>query len=152
MKLHFFQIPVFSQNLFEDELNKFLASHRITHIEKEFVSNGSQSFWSVCVTSIDGEPRRQKTGQKRRVDYREVLDEKDFAIYVKLRNLRKTLSEKEGVPAYALFTNEQLAEMVTNRVNTKSGMFSINGVGESKWRKYGESFIPIMFTKERVFP
>lgn len=41
-----------------------------------------------------------------RIDYKDVLSERDFALYAQLRNLRKFLSEQEGVPTYALFTND----------------------------------------------
>jgi hypothetical protein len=60
----------------------------------------------VCVSYLaaDGRPEPAKHGN---VDYREVLDDKDFAVFAKLRTKRKELADKDGVPAYALFTNEQ---------------------------------------------
>jgi hypothetical protein len=51
------------------------------------------------------------------VDYKEVLNEADFAVFSRLRDLRKVIAEKEAVPAYAIFTNEQLAAMVTGKVD-----------------------------------
>jgi hypothetical protein len=42
--------------------------------------------------------------QGKRVDYRAVLSDADFAVFVKLRNLRKSMSEKDGLPAYTRFT------------------------------------------------
>jgi len=38
------------------------------------------------------------------------------ALQPELRSFRKTLAEREGVPVYAIFSNAQLAEMVTNKV------------------------------------
>ena len=49
--------------------------------------------------------------------------------------MRKELAEKEGVPAYALFTNEQLAEMVQRRVGSLTAMKEIEGVGDFKDRE-----------------
>ena len=43
-------------------------------------------------------------------------------MFAKLRALRKTLADREGVPAYALFTNEQLADMVRRRITTGEAM------------------------------
>jgi hypothetical protein len=51
------------------------------------------------------------------VDYKEVMNEADFAVFSRLRDLRKVIAEKEAVPAYAIFTNEQLAAMVTGKVD-----------------------------------
>jgi superfamily II DNA helicase RecQ len=41
------------------------------------------------------------------------------------------------VPVYAVFTNEQLAKMVTGGVVTKAALEKIDGVGEAKATKYG---------------
>jgi hypothetical protein len=55
--------------------------------------------------------RPHVAGSKRaKVDYRELLSAGDFVLFAKLRILRKGMAEREAVPAYALFTNEQLAE------------------------------------------
>jgi hypothetical protein len=84
------------------ELNRFLSTNRVLLVERHFVSDGSRSAWAVCVSYLDrgGRPGPE---QGKRVDYREVLSEADFAVFVKLRNLRKSMSEKEGLPAYTLF-------------------------------------------------
>ncbi len=70
-----------------------------------------------------------------------MLSERDFAQFAELRNLRKALAEREGLPAYALFTNEQLAEMVRRRVDSVAAMGKIEGVGPARLEKYGEAFV-----------
>ena len=52
-----------------------------------------------------------------RVDYKQVLSEADFALFAELRSWRKGPRRAEGVPVYAVFTNEQLAEIVRRRVD-----------------------------------
>jgi superfamily II DNA helicase RecQ len=143
MKFEFFSIPACSPEQGQEELNSFCGSHRIASIEKQFVVNGEQSYWAICVSYLDTAKKITSSG-KSKVDYREVLEERDFAVFAKLRSLRKTLAEKEGVPAYALFTNEQLADMVRDRVNSLSGMSSISGVGKSRIDKYGKEFLEIL--------
>ncbi len=73
-----------------------------------------------------------------------MLNEQDFALFAKLRDLRKTLAEQEGVPAYALFTNEQLARMVQQRVTSKAALAEIEGVGASRLEKYGDAFLQLL--------
>ena len=56
----------------------------------------------------------------------------EFDVFSQLRQLRKEMAEAEAVPVYALFTNEQLAQMVQRRCRTKSELLGIEGVGEAK--------------------
>ena len=111
-------------------------------MDREFVAAGSHSFWSLCIgyQIIQGQSS-QKQNKKARVDYKELLSEADFAHYAALRELRKQQAEQDGVPVFAVFTNEQLAEMVTRRVNSASELSSIEGVGESKLSRYGSAFL-----------
>jgi superfamily II DNA helicase RecQ len=143
MKFEFFSIPACSPEQGQQELNSFCSSHRIASIEKQFVANGEQSYWAICVSYLDSQKKITAPG-KNKVDYREVLEERDFAVFAKLRSLRKTMAEKEGVPAYALFTNEQLADMVRGRIKSLSGMSAIAGVGKSRIDKYGKEFLEIL--------
>jgi len=143
MKFEFFSIPACSPEQGQEELNSFCSSHRIASIEKQFVANGEQSYWAVCVSYLDSQRKITAPG-KSKVDYREVLEEREFAVFAKLRSLRKTLAEKEGVPAYALFTNEQLADMVRGRITSLSGLTAISGVGKARVDKYGKEFLEIL--------
>jgi superfamily II DNA helicase RecQ len=58
--------------------------------------------------------------------------------------LRKSLAEQEGVPAYALFTNEQLAEMITRRVTTTAALGKVSGVGKARLEKYADTFLNLL--------
>jgi superfamily II DNA helicase RecQ len=143
MKLRFFRVRVQDPGQDAEELNTFLASHRVLSVERHFVSDGSSSAWAICVNylSSGGRPALEKRG---RVDYREVLPEAEFSLFAKLRSLRKSMAEKEGVPAYALFTNEQLAEMVRRRVKTQTALEKIEGVGPARSEKYGANFLDVL--------
>jgi superfamily II DNA helicase RecQ len=56
------------------------------------------------------------------------------------------MADKEGVPAYALFTNEQLAEIVRRGAITTTSLREIHGIGESRVEKYGEAVLTLMRT------
>ena len=71
-------------------------------------------------------------------------------MFSRLRALRKERADAEGVPAYALFTNDQLAEMVQRRVTSAAALREISGVGEARVEKYGEAFLHIV--KEAALP
>jgi superfamily II DNA helicase RecQ len=147
MRFQFFTIPAKWPEESQKLLNAFCAQHRLMTVEKHFVVMGTESYWSLCVTYIEGSAQTiaQLAGNRRdRVDYKEVLGEQDFAVYAQLRDLRKSLSEQEGVPAYALFTNEQLAEMVTRKVRSETELAQIEGVGKARLEKYGKIFLQLL--------
>jgi superfamily II DNA helicase RecQ len=54
------------------------------------------------------------------------------------------VAEKEGVPVYVVFTNEQLAEMVKKKVSSKAALKEIEGVGEARVEKYGDAVLERM--------
>jgi superfamily II DNA helicase RecQ len=142
MQLRFFTIPVLGGDAAADELNRFLASHRILAVDRHLAQDGSASLWAICVSYEPAGGSEGPAAPKRgKVDYREVLSEADFAVYAALRTLRKDMAERDGVPPYALFTNEQMAEMVTRRVDSLTALRAIPGIGEARADKYGAAFL-----------
>ena len=127
----------------EDELNRFLAAHRIIHVASHFCPGDNGGFWSFCIQYQEG-PSPQGGGKKARIDYKEVLTQEEFQKYARLRELRSTLAREEGKPVYALFSNEQLADMVRDRVVTREGMGKIPGVGEGRLARYGPAFLELL--------
>ena len=126
-----------------DELNRFCSSHQVVSVDKHFVADGQNSFWAMCVV-YQSEQAAPGLVRRGKIDYKEVLNETDFAMFAKLRELRKKLAEQQGVPAYALFSNEQLAEMVRRRVLSLSDLAGIEGVGQSRVSKYGQAFLSVI--------
>ena len=100
--------------------------------------------WCFCVEYLEGgSPSGGSFGsaKSKRVDYREVLSETDFAVYARLRDVRKELASSEAVPVYTICTNEQLAAMATRRPETLSAFREIDGLGQAKTEKYGRAFL-----------
>jgi superfamily II DNA helicase RecQ len=146
MRLHFVTVPIHGSSAAEQELNQFLATHRILSVDRQLVADGPRSAWAVCVTYVDAAapaPALDAQG-KRRVDYRELLSDADFQVFARLRDLRKRLAERDGVPPYALFTNEQLAEMVRHRACSAADLQRIDGVGPARVEKYGAAFLDVL--------
>lgn len=143
MQVRFFQIPTTGCEAVEAEMNAFLRSHRVLKVDRELVQRESSPCWAVCVEYMDGAVasgpggRGSQRTDDRRVDYKAVLSEGDFAVFSMLRDLRKTLAEAEGVPAYAIFTNEQLAKFAQSRAQSQADLQKVDGVGEAKIEKYG---------------
>ena len=143
--LHFFLVPVVGSADAEKELNRFLTSHRVVTVDREFIPDGCNSAWAICVT-VASETVSETGGKTARkaIDYREVLPSAEFAVYAKLRALRGELAKQEGTPAYFVFTNEQMSEMVRHRMTSKAAIGSISGVGQARLSKYADKFLAIL--------
>ena len=151
MPFEFIQIPANGQGGAKEALNRLLSGNRIASVRKEFVSNGGDSLWAFCVETVDGSGGPGNGSERARmvpkVDYREVLGDEEFAMFARLRSLRKEVAEKEAVPAYSVFTNEQLAAMVTGKVDSLASMQAIAGIGASRVSKYGGAFLAVLTAK-----
>ncbi len=58
-----------------------------------------------------------------------------------LRQLRRGLAQKQGIPPYIIFSDASLEDMAANRPLTEQEFQQVSGVGEAKLRKYGRVFI-----------
>jgi hypothetical protein len=104
MAYRVFTLPVNDPGAAETELNGFLASHRVLSVDQRFVEDGERSFWTFCVDFVDARRGSSSssaaggTWKPDRTDYREVLNAEDFAVFAKLREIRKAIAQVEGVP------------------------------------------------------
>ena len=137
MQYRVFFVPIFDDGTFEDELNRFLCNHKVVEVNKHY--SEATSVWTFCVTYIETNYSAVNTTQskKEKIDYKEVLDELSFARFVKLREARKLIASSEALPVYAVFTNEELAQIASLEEITESGLASIKGIGNKKNEKYG---------------
>ncbi len=152
LRLRFFTVPIHADEDLAADLNGFLASHRVLAIDRRFVEDGANSVWAICVSFDDGASGTPRTaaGKRGRPDFKDILSAPEFAVFARLRALRKERADADGVPAYALFTNEQLADMVQRRVTTAAGLREIPGIGDARVEKYGEAFLAIL--KDAALP
>ena len=145
MQLKLFVLPIKNLGVAEAEMNAFLRRHRVLAVKKEFVPDGENSFWTFCVEYLDGAGAGALLpGGRPKVDYKEVLKPEEFEVFSRLRDWRKSVAEKEGVPVYAVLTNEQLAQMVQKQVKSKAGLKEIEGVGDARVEKYGEALVQLL--------
>jgi ATP-dependent DNA helicase RecQ len=59
-------------------------------------------------------------------------------LFSKLRIYRKQLAENDTVPAYAVFTDAELAEIAKLESITHKNLLTINGIDEKRVEKYGK--------------
>lgn len=123
-----------------DELNAFLRGQKVLTIDKQQVMVDGQAFWTFCLTylpqtSCGNTAHSQQRAAK--VDYKEVLDLETFAVFSQLRSIRKQIAEQEAIPAYAVFTDSELAEIAKLENIEPSLLQTIQGIGQKRVEKYG---------------
>jgi len=68
------------------------------------------------------------------------------ALFDRLRELRKELSQKHRVPPYIIFPDSSLREMAEQVPTDEVAMLRIKGIGEGKMRTYGWEFLDLIKT------
>jgi ATP-dependent DNA helicase RecQ len=84
---------------------------------------------------------RIKAGRKKKPERKISGREYDPELFTLLRALRKDLADRDGVPPYVVFGDATLAEMAADLPTDEESMLAINGVGQTKLRRYGAEFI-----------
>ncbi|MDF1581148.1 MAG: DNA helicase RecQ [Desulfuromonadales bacterium] len=83
---------------------------------------------------VKPQPKKKSRGKIGALDYNEEL-------FQQLRELRKTLADRDGVPPYVIFGDAALVEMAAYLPREPEAFLRINGVGKRKLEKFGEDFI-----------
>ncbi len=77
MHYTFFQIPAVDPDAVAKCFNAFIQSQSVINIERQFVADGLNSFWSICVTTAlpggSGLSNLATAKERTCIDYREVL-------------------------------------------------------------------------------
>lgn len=138
MPLSFYWIPARDAQRAQDELNAALGSLRVVSTEKHFCALPPDPGWAVCLEYVEaGGAEAKARSRAKRIDYKEVLDPETFAIFAALRARRKEIAGAEGVPVYAVMSNEQLAAMARHRCQALAELEAVEGVGKARTAKYG---------------
>jgi len=92
-------------------------------------------------------PLTQRGGSSKKRSKRKskiAIPDEDIPLWDELRARRKELSEDAGVPAYVVFSDSTLADMIAIKPQSLTEMSSVNGVGKHKLDTYGEEFLQIV--------
>ena len=65
-------------------------------------------------------------------------------LFQALRQLRKTLADRDGVPPFVVFNDATLLEMAASRPQSLAALHQINGVGQTKLARYGQAFLQLL--------
>ncbi|WP_353485444.1 HRDC domain-containing protein [Haliscomenobacter sp.] len=138
MQIKIFNIPVTGGEMLQEELNVFLRSKKILQIEDQILGEGQTASWCFRIKYLEDQTAGEK--ERAKVDYRQVLDEASFQRYNKMREIRRKVSQDEAIPAYVIFTDEELSALAKIENLTASSMKTVKGIADKKIEKFGVHF------------
>jgi len=68
----------------------------------------------------------------------------DQILLAMLKDLRKSVSKKEGLPAWVIFSDPSLEDMSIQYPITLDDLKNCQGIGEGKAKKYGQPFVELI--------
>ena len=115
------------------------GSLRLTAASRD-VLNGSQT---VCLRL---QPARKKTAAKATPARKEfaTLDPVADTLWTRLRAWRTEIAKKHGIPAYVVFHDATLMELVRLRPQTEGELRQVPGIGARKLESYGGNLLEIL--------
>lgn len=140
MQIKLFAIPVGDSGIALQEMNAFLKAYKILEIEQHLTSSDNGSCWCFCVRYLD-QASTVTPVSKGKADYRQILDEPTFRKFARLREIRKQVAATEGISAFIVFTDDELAELAKLEEITIKSMLGIKGIGEKKAERFAHYFI-----------
>jgi superfamily II DNA helicase RecQ len=149
MQIKIISVPLVGGEQANEELNLLLRSKKVLQVDSQLVSYPTGGYWCFCVKYLDTPPVPLPGEKAAKTDYKQVLDEATFKRFSRLREVRKQLAQQEAVPAYAVFTDEELAEVAKLPELTLASLKTIRGIGGKKVEKYGESLITLLKNDEK---
>ena len=94
----------------------------------------------VLLFRVEDKPvaRKKTRSQKKSVSAEHA------GLWEDLRALRSDIAKQQGIPAYVIFHDATLMEMVERQPANLKSMSAISGVGSAKLEKYGQQFLDII--------
>ena len=93
---------------------------------------------------VDDKPAKRKKARSGK-----TVSTEHAGLWEELRTLRSEIAKEQGVPAYVIFHDATLMEMVENRPLTLGAMSAVSGVGAAKLEKYGQQFLDAINNTEK---
>jgi len=144
MGYRLFQFPLPAEPELE-ELNTFLGNHRILGVHRETVTTPTGPLLIFVVQYLPSTADRSpETNRRDSVDYRQLLNESDFAVFNDLRAERARLALAANTVPYKLFSNAHFATMVRQRCSSLTEIRRIPGISDDKVKRWGDAIVTVL--------
>ncbi len=83
-------------------------------------------------------------GNKKSKKQKIAIEEVDMPLWLKLKACRKRLADENNVPAFVIFSDATLQEMLIHQPCNEEQMLAITGIGLVKLERFGADFLAVL--------
>ena len=127
-----------SRNLLMVDVNEY---NGIKITEKGFAFLKRKESIEFRKLSVKQKAKRDKSTRRSKPV---MSDESDQGLFEKLKEARQAMAKKRRVPAYVIFHDKTLIELASRRPQSFEEMLEVNGIGESKLKKFGQTLLDVI--------
>ncbi len=139
-----FWMALIRQTFVSNYLRKEIEQYgvlKLTENGNSFIENPT----SFTMTADHEYSKTEAVGQGV-VNSRQVTGDSDKKLMLLLKDLRKKVAKRKGVPPFAIFQDPSLEAMTLRYPVTMEELSSVYGVGDGKARKFGKEFLELIAT------
>ena len=120
------------------------------YLEVDYEAFGALRLADACRPVLRGEARLKLRSDERKAVRGDkprdtsLSDPSNHRLWEALRKLRKRLADQQDVPAYVIFYDSVLMEMVQTRPQSMQELKRLSGMGQRKLESYGEAFLAVL--------
>ncbi|MCL9777399.1 ATP-dependent DNA helicase RecQ [Vibrio methylphosphonaticus] len=135
---HDYWVSIFRQLIHKGLLNQNITRNSTLQLTEEArpVLRGEMPL-ELAVPRLDTAARSAKSEKL-------VSKHYDKKLFAKLRKLRKSIADEDGLPPYVVFSDATLIDMAEILPTSYGEMLAVNGVGERKLDKYADPFLDLI--------
>ncbi len=142
-----------SRGGFDDApLADFVRQHRVLALSEHFFTVDEVPHLACVVrwqaAEDEGAPAEvappRRPPRSAAVDPRADLDPEQRQLYEQLRAWRRERATEEGLPAYSVLTNRQIAELARARPRDSVSLAAAGTLGAGKLRLFGEGILAVL--------
>ncbi len=100
-----------------------------------FELNTGSAMISITHGKVKAAPRNALTA---------AYDPWQLAMYDNLKELRRLLASHSGMPAYLIFSDASLHDMIRKEPKSMNDFMAVSGVGDAKCQKFGKLFLAVL--------
>lgn len=122
-------------------------------ISEKYLHQSAGSFPILILTKKAYDVVKSLKSLKRKKDERVTFDYYSDELFQEFLELRNKIAKEENVAPYNIFSDLTLMELSDKKPQTRWDMLKIRGVGNQKFKNYGEKFLEIINRdcKDEVF-
>ncbi|MDR9827759.1 ATP-dependent DNA helicase RecQ [Vibrio sp. FNV 38] len=135
---HDYWVSIFRQLIHKGLLSQNITRNSTLQLTEEArpILRGEQPL-ELAVPRLDISARAAKSEKLSNKHY-------DKKLFAKLRKLRKSIADEDGLPPYVVFSDATLIDMAEILPASYGEMLAVNGVGERKLDKYADPFLDLI--------